>query len=659
MTAISVPMRTALPALIPRAATSGVVGVLAIGALAVMAWHSARSALGPSGALLLAADLVPFVAVLVTVGFLLTAPAFTGFTAYLAIALVVYVVGAIGIFTRATTLMPAAQPLWNACTIFSVFGFLPVAYLFPSGRFTPRWTRWLPLGWVAAAALALAFPWNPFPPIPLAFLSALGVVLVLSAIGAQVWRYRARSSPLERQQTKWLLLALGLQCAYFLAVMALPPNTVTNLGSQALSITLGTFSSLTTTGIVVAVGFAMLRYRLFEVDLVIARTLVYGALTAFILTCYVIVVGAVGLLWPAGTPLALPILATALAALGTEPLRRKLQRGVNRWLYGQRDEPIVVLSRLGDELAVVADLDDVLERIARTVFSTLRFPQVRATALVDGVVIWTACAGDPSADDDQAVIPLSFEAREVGRLYVTPRTGERFTVRDRDLLDRITPQAGIAIHAALVTEQLRRSRDEIVEAREQERRRLHRELHDGLGPMLSSLHQRIDLADRVLDAQPARAHTLLDGARSGLVSTLTEVRGIVDALRPALLEALGLIVAVTEAWAAEPRVSVTASSSPTLPAAVEVAAYRIVMEAIGNAVRHAGATRIEARLHVEDGTLVLEVLDDGCGGTTTARAGGGLHTMRERATELGGSLVITEGDPGTTITAHLPIDGSH
>lgn len=654
MTDIGVRRRRA-PALSGRVVVAVIVAILAGGALAAIGRHAAMRTSSLTDVLLLGADLVPFVAVLVTVGFLVTAPGFTGFTAYLAIALTAYVFGAIGAITRADALMPSAGPVWNTLVIVSVFGFLPVAYLFPNGRFTPGWSRWLLLGWAAAAALALAYPWESFPPVPLAILTASGIALVLSAIGTQVWRYHRRSTGLERQQTKWLLLALALQATYFVVIMALPPNTALNLGSDAVTVGLGILRSLVTTGMVVAIAFAMLRYRLFDVDLVLGRTLVYGALTAFLLLCYLLIVGVVGTLWPAGTPVALPMLATALAVVGAEPLRRMLQRRVNRWLYGQRDEPLTVLTRLGDELSLTKDLGSTIDRITSTLAGALRFPRVRLDVFGGAGIVRTWTTGDPTAERNQAVIALPFEGRQVGRLIITPRTGERLSARDKELLDRIVPQAGIAIHAALVTEELGQARAAIIEAREQERRRLHRDLHDGLGPMLSSLHQRVDLADQLLDTDPSRAHALLDGTRAGLLASLSEVRSIVDALRPAILDRLGLVSAVAQAWASDQRFTVTGAQPPPLPAAVEAAAYRIAMEAIGNATRHAAAAQIRARFEVRDDSLIVEVVDDGCVGATTARVSGGLRTMRERAIDIGGTLVIAEGNPGTQVVARLPL----
>lgn len=656
MTAIAVPKRAGMPD-VARTTVSVVLALLALGCAFVL---GAGTVAHPPGsgldAFLLACDLLPLVAAFLTSAFLAGAPQLTGFGGYLAIALVLFVVGATRVDDLLVTMLdaPGLEPLF---TVVSCFGFLVVAYLFPNGRFVPSWSRWLLLGWTAAGALALAFPWDAFPPPALAALAPLVTLLVLSLVAAQWYRYVRVSTRLERQQTKWLLLVLGIQAAWFLVVFALPPNTLGRLSEGALA-AVTALGSLILTALAVAIGFAMLRYRLFDVDRVIGRALVYAALTGFVLLCYLVVVVGLGLLWPAGTPLALPVVATVVATLGGLPLVRLVQRAVNRRLYGQRDEPAEVLARLGEELATPGDLTAVLDRIAHTLVGALRLPGVGVEAIDDGVRAKTVVGAVPEAS--AVVIEMSFGGRSVGRMRVAPRAGEHLSSRDLRLLRRLADAAGIGIHSALVAERLRRSRTALVEAREQERRRLHRDLHDGLGPTLSSLHQRIELAERWVDTDPARARALLTGARTGLRGALDEMRALVDALRPAALEHLGLAGAVAEAWSADERIRVVADTAlPALPVSVEVSAYRIAMEAVGNAARHSGAARCVATFAVDTGHLVLTVVDDGWGGTARARPGGGLRTMMERAAEAGGELSIADAAPsGTRVVARLPLEPS-
>lgn len=661
MTAIRAARPRTPPDRVARIALSGVLALLLAACAAVLAWSVIASRPTSGGDVLrLAGDLIPLAAAFVTAAFLVWAPKVTWFSVYLAVSLVLYVIGATRIDDLAAGLLPAAPWFGPVFLTVSCFGFLPAAYLFPNGRFVPGWSRWLLVGWVAAAMLALAFPWGDYPPVALAVLTLLAGGLVVSLIVAQVYRYLRVSTQAERQQTKWLLLALGAQTVWLMVVIALPPGTIGHLPGTEGAVLDGLLvaaAALVTTALAVAIGFAMLRYRLFEVDLVVGRALVYGAIMGFTVLCYVVLVGAVGFLWPAGTPLALPVTATLVAALSAATVHRVVQRRVNRWLYGQRDEPARVLGRLGDELSTASDLDGTLARIATTVQTALRFPRVTAVAVSDESLIGEATAGDATGGRDTATVHIAFEDQHVGRLEVAPRAGERLTPRDRRLLEELARPAGVAIHAALITEELRRSQASLIEAREQERRRLHRDLHDGLGPTLSSLHQRIDLAASVMDADPDRARYLLAGAKAGLSGALGELRTLVDSLRPAALDRLGLVGAISHAWASDERVVVEAAPGlPAIPAAIESAAYRIGMEAISNAVRHSGAARCSVTITGSGGLLVIHVADDGRG-MTAATAGGGMRTMRERATEAGGVFEVADAAPGTLITARLPLNG--
>ncbi len=224
-------------------------------------------------------------------------------------------------------------------------------------------------------------------------------------------------------------------------------------------------------------------------------------------------------------------------------------------------------------------------------------------------------------------------------------------------------QAGVAVHAVRLTADLQRSRERLVTAREEERRRLRRDLHDGLGPTLGSLPMKLDVADDLVEEDPAAARELLRGLKSQARSAVADIRRLVYELRPPALDDLGLVGAVREVAAQHGadglRASVEAPKMlPPLPAAVEVAAYRIAQEALTNVVRHSGAAECAVRLALgeECGTLRLEIEDDGIGIGEDRGTGVGLHSMRERAEELGGECVV-ESPPGggTRVSASLPI----
>jgi len=254
-----------------------------------------------------------------------------------------------------------------------------------------------------------------------------------------------------------------------------------------------------------------------------------------------------------------------------------------------------------------------------------------------------------------------YQAELVGQLLVAPRAATRsFNPAERHLLQNIARQASSAVHASQLTNRLQRSRERLVTTREEERRRLRRDLHDGLGPQLATLTLKVDAARNHLDSDPEKAELLLMELKGQIQDAIHDIRRLVYALRPPALDQLGLVSALQETVTSQNghpglRISLDAPDEPLLlPAAVEVAAYRIAQEALTNVVRHARASCCTIRLTLEEG-LHLTVSDDGRGLPPLYDAGVGLASMRERAAELGGRLVI-EAAPGegTVVRAFLP-----
>jgi signal transduction histidine kinase len=263
-------------------------------------------------------------------------------------------------------------------------------------------------------------------------------------------------------------------------------------------------------------------------------------------------------------------------------------------------------------------------------------------------------------------LPLLYRGEEIGAFLLVPRPGEGgFSSADKHLLDGLARQAGVAAYTVRLTADLQRSRERLVTAREEERRRLRRDLHDGLGPALGSLPLKLDVADDLMEEDPAAARELLRGLKAQSQSAVADIRRLVYGLRPPALDDLGLVGAIRETTAQYGanglRISVEAPESgslPPLPAAVEVAAYRIVQEALTNVSRHAEAHTCVVRLVLDEagGVLRFEVSDDGRGLPAGYRPRVGLHSMRERAEELGGScLVETLPENGTRVRASLPV----
>jgi signal transduction histidine kinase len=407
----------------------------------------------------------------------------------------------------------------------------------------------------------------------------------------------------------------------------------------------------------IAFTIAITRYRLWNIDLAINRTLVYGALTASVVLLYVAVIGGLGFLFQSSDSTLIPLLATGVAAVLFQPLRVRLQGVVNRMMYGERDDPAAVLSKLGEHLTETGPPEAALSGIVQTVAQALKLPYA-AIELGDGGEI-AAAYGLPVKSPIR--FPLTYQGEIVGQLVAAERApGETFTPKDHQLLENIAHQAGAAAHAAHLTADLRRSRQRLVTTREEERRRLRRDLHDGLGPTLASLTLKMDATRNVLRKDPDKAEDLLDGLKVQTQQTIQEIRSLVYDLRPPALDEFGLIGAlqsfIDTKSSGQPQILLDAPQAlPPLPAAYEVASYRIVMEGITNILRHAGATTAKVRIVIEDHNLVLEITDDGRGMAEAAPSGVGIASMRERAEELGGTITFLSPKQGTQIRARLPL----
>jgi signal transduction histidine kinase len=286
---------------------------------------------------------------------------------------------------------------------------------------------------------------------------------------------------------------------------------------------------------------------------------------------------------------------------------------------------------------------DVLSRTLRLPYVALRLPGRDAVA-----------HGTPTSAD---TVPLAHQGRTVGELDVALPPGG-LGPRMRAMLDELVRQTALVAHAVLLQEEVQRSRESIVTSREEERRRLRHDLHDDLGPGLAATAMQLEAVAELVPHDPARAGQMLDDAAGYLRRTVAEVRRIVDDLRPAALGDLGLVGAVRAhaARLADGGLAVTVDAPDDLddlPAAVEVAAFRIVGEAMTNVARHAGATRLHVGIRAAAGQLELCIEDDGVGVRPGARTGVGLGSMHQRAAELGGTCEVS-GGPGTTVRATLP-----
>ena len=557
--------------------------------------------------------------------------------------------------------------------------------LFPTGRPVPRWAWTLVFLWLVQIIAWALPPDSPYQILNWPRLLFAGEQLVLwgTSMGVQIYRYTLVSDQVERQQCKWLIfgfaLALLIDIPYYGLQGLFPALAAPDSPYRLLY---ATVRELFLVFIPLSIGIAILRYRLWDIDLIINRTLVYGALTLSVIGLYVLVVVGLGSLIQVQGNVLLSLLATGLIAVLFQPLRLRLQRGVNHLMYGERDDPYAVLTRLGSHLEATLVPEKVLPTIVETVAQALKLPFVAIALLpeqhpVTGTAGAMAVAGTEAPDivasygaptADPMQVPLMYQAETIGYLLLAARAGDTVGKADSRLLADLARQAGVAVyamrlttHLQQLTESLQESRERLVTTREEERRRLRRDLHDGLGPALASLTFKVDAARNLLRQDSERTEMLLAEVRQQAQEAITDIRRLVYDLRPPALDELGLLSALREQAALylhqglEVVVDVP-SSLPPLPAAVEVAVYRIAQEALTNAARHAQAQHCLLRLSIDAETLHLAITDDGKGIPVGHRIGVGLHTMHERAGELGGSCIITPGSlGGTTIRVRLPL----
>lgn len=540
-------------------------------------------------------------------------------------------------------------------------GLFPLAYLFPDGRAVPSWTRWCIVAWglvIPYTGLAEVLGWggpdDPAQTLPL-------LALFGTAAYAAVHRYRRVSTVVQRAQTRGVVAAL-LLWFFFLVVLALTPlgslrDDHTSRGLIAGAVSVGISYGVVTL-IPVAVTVGVLRHRLYEVDIWVNRALVYATLTGVVGLAYAMVT-LLGTWWWRDNELVGPMVLAVLLGVAFQPLRKRVQRSVDRFVYGRRKEPYAVLTDLGRQLSTVRPPDEVLKTLVRQVCVALNLPYAAVTLSdSDLTVSWPANTPVPQRGSRET-FALAWQGQELGQLLAVTSPGDDLGPGDRDLLDELARHAGSAVRAARLNDDLRRSRVRILGTREDERRRLQRDLHDGLMPTLASLYQRVEVARTVLTEDPVEADRILAevGERSkGMVS---EMRALVRGLRPPELE-LGLASALQNHVhnLNGLTVSVSADDLPAIPPAIETAAYRIALEGLTNAARHSRGTRATVDLTVSDDALRIRVADNGQGLPEGFAAGTGVLSMRERADEVGGTFDLS-GPPGggTRVTATLPLDG--
>jgi signal transduction histidine kinase len=552
-------------------------------------------------------------------------------------------------------------PLGVLAAWFAIWGFAPyfftlpvLPHVFPDGRpLSPRWggVVAVTVGVAVVTTVARMFApvtadlapevMNPFGVEGAAWLRYVTVAGAVSlffvgvplAVLSLLLRMRRAREP-ERTQLYWLVLG-GLA----LVVAALLP-----FGSSgetwSLAVGLLAFPA--------AIGVGMLRHGLFDVELTLNRTLVLGLITGFVVGVYVLVVYVAQAVAPGSH---WGVLLVAVAALAAAAARDRVQAVVDRWLFGHRHDPYAVVAHVGRDVAAASQPVEALQRLVEGLREALRLPYA---AFSGGDV--RVATGSPT--HGSRVVPVTALGEPVGELHVGLRSaGERWTPAQEAAVEEVAARAGTLAYAAGLVTDIAASRGRIVAAREEERRRLRADLHDGVAPALAGTALQLEsLARRLepLDAELAqRAYGLRDGLRHGV----RELRAVVHGLRPPVLDQLGLAGALRQLVGGhdQPECVADVTDLGDVDAAVEVAAYAIAAEAFGNALRHSAASRATLSATTTDDRLEVVVTDNGVGLPPRPRAGVGMVSMRERAAEVGGRLdVVPTPGGGTTVRATLP-----
>ncbi|MED4224000.1 sensor histidine kinase [Neobacillus cucumis] len=564
--------------------------------------------------------------------------------------------------------------------------------LFPKGQFVPKWTMFVYIPFCMIQFVSFMLPGTSFDLLNWSNTTRLFYYLTMIGVTifSQVYRYRKVSSSIEKQQTKWVVygaiisLLGSVMISGFFVYPVFANNPVSYLYLSALLYVVVAIIPLT-------LVLAILRRRLWDIDPLVNRTILYGALSLAIILLYAGIVLYLGSIFKTKDNFMISLFSTGVVAVLFSPLKERLQRLLNRLMKGRHDDPYSVLRELGDHLVQPLSPEEALQEVARTIKSALRLPFVEIFIRVNDEEKMAAIAGDSAKGCDVHSFPIIHGGEELGTMMVSSRShDEVFSQEDLRLMDVCLRQTGVILQNVkmtwgmqLLAQDLQESRERIIYAREEERLHIRRNLHDDLAPKLLSLAFNVAAAEQYVNKQPDKAVELLGELRGVIRTTVNEIRTMVHDLRPPTLDEFGLLGAIDarineiRKTAGEKKeqggaVSVTAPLKiclsappqlPELPAAVEVAAYRIITEALVNVVKHAEATECTVRIAVRSGSrLEIEVNDDGKGLPLVikpSKMGGiGMKSIRERTVELGGHCFFEKSDAGgTRVRAVLPFAG--
>jgi signal transduction histidine kinase len=580
---------------------------------------------------------------------------------------------------------------WSLGVLLVVF--VPIFLLFPDGRtLSPRW-RVVLWAWVAGSILvAFAFAFtghdiqlaDPKKGVYVRNMFGLygsrslvdavgsigGLVVMATAIAACVeivLRFR-RSDDDTRQQIKWLAYVGIAFLASFIASMVVLGVTGTDDVDWAGNLAFAIYSTILLVGLPAACGVAILKYRLYDLDVVVKKTVVFGLLALFISLVYVVVVGGVGAVAGSGGNTVASFAAAAVLAIAFQPVRERARRFADRLVYGKRASPYEVLTEFSGQVAGAYSTEDVLPRMAQILAAGTGADTARVWLHVDGRLrpeaIWPArmLAAGPAPGDapltDETVVEVRDRGDLLGALSVHMPANDPMTPARERLVHDLAGQAGLVLRNVRLVEELRASRQRLVAAQDEERRKIERNIHDGAQQLLVALTVQLRLAQQLTDRDPATAKELLAGLQDATGQALEDLRDLARGIYPPLLADKGLATALaSQARKAAVPTSVEAEGVGRYARDVEATVYFCTLEALNNVAKYAGASRADVTLRAVDGHLEFRVHDDGAGFDAGATVyGTGLQGMADRLDAVGGALEVDSAPgEGTTVTGRLPV----
>ena len=489
------------------------------------------------------------------------------------------------------------------------------------------------------------------------------VCIVLSVSSLVVRARRANAD--ERHQLRWIAMG-GLTFIFFYG-LAVVPGLLGIEKSKAVDDAINALGAVAYSAVPLGIGIAILQYRLYDIDVVIRKALVFATLAAFFTAVYALVVGGVGALVGSLSTPALSFVAAALVAIGFQPALARARRFADRVVYGKRSTPYEVLAELGERLGETYAADDVLPRIARVLGEGVGADRARVLLTVDGAskAVATWPDGATAEGDDDLTVEVRHQGDLLGALSVAMPANDPMDPSKERLVSDLAAQAGLVLRNVGLTEELRAriedlqaAQKRLVAAQDDERRRLERNIHDGAQQQLVALTVKLRLADGLVERDPERAHEMLSQLRTDTNDALEDLRDLARGIYPPLLADQGLAAALEgQARKAPLPVEIHADGVARYPQEVEAAAYFSCLEALQNVAKYARASRAVVTLSDGDGRLRFEVADDGAGfDPTRVGYGTGLQGIADRLGALAGTLSVTSSEAaGTSVVGTIPV----